>query len=255
MNAIMKLTLLGALAASLALTPDSSWARGFRGGGFRASGFRGGGYRGGGYRGGGYYGSPYGYGARGWSTPSFFLGYGIGRATGRGYYGGYGYPYGYGGYGYGYGSPYYSSYGYGNAYGSPIVSSGAATYNGAVVNSVPTQSYSGGPIALTYPAQQGPTLHYELNGVEHMIQPGNTAQFVDDRSWTIEFDRGPGRGSARYSLHEGVYKFKSTDHGWELVQAANSVANTANSGLTPNPPADATRPTLATPELPPSPKL
>ena len=208
----------GALAIATAMTAGESEAR-IRvrvRGGIGRRGFVGGRvvYRGGGYRGGYYGGRGYGFGP-------FLLGYGLGRVGGyRGY--GYGYPaYGYNNYpSYGYGSPTYT-----NSYGT----SGAVTTNGSSTNTVvPNQlpeaqnAGSGGTVQIAYPASSGPVVHYSLNGADQALNPGKIQSFPNDRRWIVQFDRGGGFGSARYTLSDGLYKFKTTDHGWELVRAASN---------------------------------
>lgn len=235
-----KLAVIALVGSALALTPAVSWARG--GGGFRGGGgYRGGGYGGyrgggfGGYRGGGYRGGIGYYGGRGYYGGfgrGYYGGYGRGYSGGygRGYYGGY-YPgyglafglgYGLGGYGrgYGYGGYGYPSYGYGYSNSAtPVYSSTAVATSMNVVPNLPATAATGGTIALEYPAGNGPTMNFSLNGTPYRIQPGQTQQVVNDRNWIVEFDRGSGNGTARYSLTDGRFKFKPTDRGWELMRA------------------------------------
>lgn len=233
----LKLALAGLVAATLALAPNASWARGhgggggFHGGGFHGGGFRGGGFGGGGFRGGGggyrggavyrggsgYYGNRGYYGGSGYYGgyyPGYYggnglgyglLGYGLGYGMGynRGYYGGYG---GYGGNGYG-GSPYAGS-----------------SYGGSNYNYAPQVVSTGGPISIEYPSGLGPLVNYSLNGNPYSIRPGQSQNFVNDRNWIVEFDRGSGFGPARYTLHDGHFKFKQTNYGWELVRATTMSA-------------------------------
>lgn len=158
---------------------------------------------------GGYYG-----GYRGYS------GFGIGIG-GLGYgYGGY--PYGYGGYGYGgypygYGTGYYSSPSY--YYSTPAYSYPSTV----IVNTrpaVPAPTFDHGPIVITAPATNEQPVEYALNGQPFSIKPGQSQKFRHDRDWVVDFDRGNGKGAGKYSLKAGTYKFKRTDNGWELFEAA-----------------------------------
>ena len=174
-----------------------------------------GGYSGGSY-GGGYYG---GYG--GYSGLRIGIG-GLG-------YGGYG-GYGYGGYpGYGYGSGYYSTPRY--YYSTPNYTTPNYSYPSTVIinsaPSVPAPTFDNGPIVITAPAANDKPIEYMLNGQTFTIKPGQSQKFNHDRDWIVNFDRGNGKGIGKYSLKATTYKFKMTDNGWELFEAAR-----------PEPPAD-----------------
>lgn len=157
-----------------------------------------GGYRGGyysgfgigfGYPGYGYYGSPYGYGYRG---------------------------YGYGGYGYGLGGYYSPNY----YYSTPTYSYPSTV----IVNPTPSvaaPTFDNGPIVILAPATNDKPIEYTLNGMAYTIKPGQSQKFVHDRDWIVNFDRGNGQGVATYGLKATTYKFKMTDKGWELFEAAN----------------------------------
>ncbi len=160
------------------------------------------------------------YGGFGYGYPSYGFGYGS-------------YPYRYGGYrGYGYGgsgiglqiySPpnyYYSTPSY--VYPSYV----APTYttpSPVIVNpppSIPAPAFDNGPIVIMAPAANDKPVEYQLNGQSFSIKPGQSQKFNHDRDWIVEFNRGDGKGSGKYSLKATTYKFKMTDNGWELFEAA-----------------------------------
>lgn len=156
------------------------------GGGYHGGGYHGGGYYGGGYHGGGYHGG-YWHGGRYYPYSG-------------GWYGGY-YP------GYTYGSG--SGYGYGSGYGTTVVVPPNPPVNPPVVAGDPTQ--------LVYPPTASGPLSYTLNGYPYTIRPGES-QTLNPGSWVLEFDRGDGFGTARYTLAGGVFTFGPSDHGWEVYR-------------------------------------
>jgi hypothetical protein len=150
------------------------------------------------------------------------VGIGIGGMYGgygyRGY--GYGYPYGYGGYP-GFGYPGYGSGFYGGVQVVP------RTYNNygystpqrtVVANPMPTPPREGAglPIKIVSPEDAGAPIAYSLNEYDYTIQPGESQTLVNDRQWTITFDRGGNFGTAEYSLSPGTYEFTLTAKGWEV---------------------------------------
>ena len=185
----------------------------------------------GGYSGGGYYGG-YGGGYGGYSGVRIGIG-GLGYGGyGYGGYGGYS-GYGYGGSPYGYGSGYYSTprYYYSTpAYTTPSYSSPSTVIINST-SSVPAPSFDNGPIIITAPAANDKPIEYMLNGQSFTIKPGQSQRFNHDRDWIVDFDRGTGKGTGKYSLKATTYKFKMTDNGWELFEAAK-----------PEPPTDNTAP-------------
>lgn len=183
---------------------------GLTGSAFAQHGHSGGGHHHGGMSGGGHHHHHGGYSG---GSSSFRFGYG-----------GYGYPsygYGYGGYPYGYGS------GFGlRIYSTPryYYSTPGYSYPGTVIinstPSVPAPTFDNGPIVIIAPATNNKPIQYMLNGQSFTMKPGQSQKFRHDRDWIVEFDRGDGRGSAQYSLKASAYKFKQTNNGWELFEAA-----------------------------------
>jgi hypothetical protein len=120
-----------------------------------------------------------------------------------------------GGYGHGYGYPVYGwNYGY-----YPYT-----VHRPIVENPLPPTYVSGGPITIVNPPSGSAALSYTLNGFPYTIQPGQKQELTADRSWVIEFSRGPNLDTARYSLLPGLYTFGGTNHGWELYRTPLQVA-------------------------------
>ena len=206
----------------------SAFAGHGHGGGGHAGGGHGGGHHGGmgggtmhhgggttHHHGGNYGGSYYG---GGYSGLRFGIG-GLGYGSGYGGYGGYGY----GGSPYGYGSRYYSTPQY---YTTPTYSYPSTV----IINStpsVPAPSYDNGPIVILAPAANDKPIEYTLNGQSFTMKPGQSQKFNHDRDWIVDFDRGDGKSSAQYGLKAATYKFKMTDKGWELFEAATPEPPTA----------------------------
>jgi hypothetical protein len=212
---------------SLAVSTDESFAGRGRGRSGWTIGVGPGGVYGG-YTQGGWYGNPGWYGSGGWYGNRGWYG-------NPGWYGGryYGSNYYYPNYGYSSGYYYYPSY----SYGGQIYSNTPSYQSGSSIatNSPPMRTGSGGDVVIMNSQENGTALNYSLNGQHYTIQPGQTQRVSNDRQWIVEFDRGSGEGSARYTLNEGKFKFKSTENGWELVRIADQ---DATSRTTAKPPLD-----------------
>ena len=91
--------------------------------------------------------------------------------------------------------------------------------NQRVVRRPILENFSGGPIKIVNPAKSGVTLSYMLNGNAFTMPPGYSQEFQEDRAWVIEFSPGTNMDQTRYGLQSGVYKFASTDHGWDLYRS------------------------------------
>ncbi len=136
--------------------------------------------------------------------------------------GGYG-GYGYGGYpSYGFGSSYYSTPRY--YYSTPAYTQPTYSYPSTVIvnsaPSIPAPTFDNGPIVITAPATNDKPVEYLLNGQSFTIKPGQSQKFNHDRDWVVDFNRGEGKGTGKYSLKATTYKFKMTNNGWELFEAA-----------------------------------
>lgn len=226
MNSLSSLKACLWSAVIVSILAGSAFADHRRGG----SGYRGGGYRG--YSGGSSFRFGYGgFGNRGFGYGGFGnRGFGN-RGFGYGYpsygYGGSRFGYGYGGYGSGLGLGIYSTprYYYSTpGYTYPSYSTPTYSYPSTVIinstPSVPAPSFDGGPIVIVSPATNDRPIDYLLNGQSFSIKPGQSQKFQHDRDWIVDFDRGNGKGTAKYSLKATSYKFKMTANGWELFEAA-----------------------------------
>ena len=69
------------------------------------------------------------------------------------------------------------------------------------------------------PAETRTTLGFAVNGQAYSLEAGKTQDVELADSAVIEFDRGSGNDTGRYSLSEGVYRFASTPQGWELYRS------------------------------------
>lgn len=77
------------------------------------------------------------------------------------------------------------------------------------------------PIKIVNPSDAGGAIRYSLNEYDYAIEPGQSQTLVNDRPWTITFDRGGDYGTARYSLSSGTYTFAPTDKGWQVYHDAD----------------------------------
>jgi hypothetical protein len=74
-------------------------------------------------------------------------------------------------------------------------------------------------IVIINRADAGTAVNYVLNGRHPFeIEPGHRQKLPADQRWSIEFDRGNARGSARYELSPGVYEFRVVEGHWELFR-------------------------------------
>ena len=103
--------------------------------------------------------------------------------------------------------------------GTAMTANGSTTATSDVVQRPILENFSGGPIKIVNPAKNGVTLSYMLNGNAFTMPPGYSQEFQEDRAWVIEFSPGANMDQTRYGLQSGVYKFASTDHGWDLYRS------------------------------------
>lgn len=62
-------------------------------------------------------------------------------------------------------------------------------------------------------------VNYVLNRRHpHTLPPGHEQKLPAEEKWIVEFDRGGGQGTARYSLAPGCYEFRIMDNRWDLVR-------------------------------------
>jgi hypothetical protein len=60
------------------------------------------------------------------------------------------------------------------------------------------------------------TVNYNLNQSPYVMQSKYQQTLPAGTTWTVEFDRGGGNGTAVYQLEPGVYEFQVSEQGWEL---------------------------------------
>ncbi len=73
-------------------------------------------------------------------------------------------------------------------------------------------------------------VHYMIDGAPHTLAAGSIEELSISASCVVEFDRGTGGATARYTLASGFYRFGISDHGWELYRETCEVTldNRAN---------------------------
>ena len=99
-----------------------------------------------------------------------------------------------------------------------------------------------GKITILNPSGSGGDVRYSLNGTDYTIREGSAQTFDNDRTWVVSFGSGGSKGDIRYTLSPGLFKFKVTGTGWDLVRAAeqpNSVSTFPQSSTIPPSPVPA----------------
>lgn len=109
---------------------------------------------------------------------------------------------------------------------------------------VPASGADGGEILLFSPNTNTGDIRYLLNGQLYTMPPGTKQSFVNDRTWTIQFESAAGQVTS-YTLETGRYKFKSVNTGVGLFQTKDLPDAPAATGL---PPAPIPNPPEADPE-------
>jgi len=93
-------------------------------------------------------------------------------------------------------------------------------YNGPGFAATPVRRIA----RIVNPAETEATLSYSINGEECSLEAGQNREVELADNMTIEFDRGVGDATGRYSLTEGEYRFASTPKGWELYHSSETPA-------------------------------
>ena len=68
------------------------------------------------------------------------------------------------------------------------------------------------------------------------IPPGQVLQLGVGRKWHIEFDRGAGLGTVRYTMRHGLHQFVLTGHGWDLRRRPSGVTQPVSGPMGYGPP-------------------
>ena len=89
-------------------------------------------------------------------------------------------------------------------------------------NSLPSAAarIEGSGITILNPEATGGTVQFRLGGQAVRLESGFEQDFSDATKQVVEFDRGRNFGAARYTLTRGVYQFRVTPQGWDLVKKA-----------------------------------
>ena len=97
-------------------------------------------------------------------------------------------------------------------------------------NFLPTPSAPTAPgVVLLNPLENAVPVAYTLNGTPYAIKPGFEQKLPAGQPWTLEFDRGGAFGLARYTLAAGIYQFRVTEKGWDVVLKTDPAAPAAPS--------------------------
>lgn len=77
---------------------------------------------------------------------------------------------------------------------------------------------------LMNPSETGAAINYIVADNSYAMQPGFTQVLPEGQTWVVRFDRGAGKGEAKYTLSEGSYAFGESGGGWELFRQSFSVS-------------------------------
>jgi hypothetical protein len=100
------------------------------------------------------------------------------------------------------------------------VTTRAQNYGTAPMNRGPAQ---GGPaIQLLNDPQTNGNVVFLLDGQEQTLQPGQSLDLDGSRPHQVEFNTGGSYGDVRFTLYQGLYKFKVMPEGWALFKSSSS---------------------------------
>ncbi len=121
----------------------------------------------------------------------------------------------------GYGAPSYDGADYGAAGNASPEADAYPPLVDADAGEVPTNPPPAAlmRIAIVNPTDNEVTLHFLLDGQPQTLEAGMRIDYTVTRPVLIKFSRGAQFGVGRYRLDEHLYKFRSTDHGWELYRS------------------------------------
>jgi hypothetical protein len=91
-------------------------------------------------------------------------------------------------------------------------------YGSAPANRMPGQAAA---VQLHNDASTGTDVHFLLDGQEQTLSSGQTLDLSGDRPHLIEFNSGGNYGDLRFTLYQGLYKFKVMPEGWALFKASS----------------------------------
>ncbi len=99
------------------------------------------------------------------------------------------------------------------AEGSPV-----QVFGTAPTNRMPGQGSMS--IQLLNDPESGGEVWFLVDGREESLQPGEALDLTGDRVHLVEFNSGGDFGDLRFSLYQGVYKFKVMPEGWGLFKSS-----------------------------------
>ena len=119
--------------------------------------------------------------------------------------------------------------------GGVIIDDGGYGSSSPISNSVPSNSIPSNALPnssnlnrrsgtiVSNPDDTNGTVRFSIDGRSYQLKPGFQQALPSGAQRTIRFDRGGNYGIARYSLSEGVYEFRVTDRGWNIVRKSFTV--------------------------------
>lgn len=121
----------------------------------------------------------------------------------------------------GYGHPSYDDTDYGAAGNASPETDAYPPLADAAAGEVPTNPPPAARmrIAIVNPEDNEVALHFLLDGQPQTLEAGMRIDYTVTRPVLIKFSRGAQFGVGRYRLDEHLYKFRPTDHGWELYRS------------------------------------
>lgn len=76
-------------------------------------------------------------------------------------------------------------------------------------------------VRIANPAETQSTLGFAIDGQPYSLEAGKVQNVELSDTAVIEFDRGSGDDTGRYTLSPGEYQFGATPKGWELFRAGD----------------------------------
>jgi len=79
-------------------------------------------------------------------------------------------------------------------------------------------------IQLLNDADSGGDVWFLIDGKEESLKPGETMDLSAGRPHQVEFNTGGQAGDVKFTLYQGVYKFKVQPEGWGLFKSSSQPA-------------------------------
>jgi hypothetical protein len=97
-------------------------------------------------------------------------------------------------------------------------------YGGSAYNRMPSQA--GAAIQLLNDAGTGGDVHFLIDGQQGTLKAGQTLD-LSGGPHQIEFNSGGNYGDLRFTLYQGLYKFKLMPEGWALFKSSSQPSSVA----------------------------